>query len=205
MDQDRTIVRSCDSLPGEGGLTLHRPAALVTNESQTLPVEGSRPVATRTTEVTPDGSDRESGEGTTAEGLRSTFAPPDAEPHGTGGNRRGPQVTAEAVGKLFVHVVGGNRDHEAMRGDRRGAAAATCKIAGIAYTGSNPVPATLLLSCENAVAYRPITPGSTLRFPSGFPPPDAPPTPTAHPALPGRTRPRSARPPGDAVWGSWWM
>lgn len=121
MDQDRTIVRSCDSLPGEGGLTLHRPAALVTNESQTLPVEGSRPVATRTTEVTPDGSDRESGEGTTAEGLRSTFAPPDAEPHGTGGNRRGPQVTAEAVGKLFVHVVGGNRDHEGMRGDRRGA------------------------------------------------------------------------------------
>jgi hypothetical protein len=140
MSQDRTLVRPCDSLPGEGGLTLHRPAALVTNESPSLPVEGSRPVATRTTEVTPGGSDRESRAGTAAEGLRSTFAPPDAEPHGTGWNRRGPQVTAEAVGKLFVHVAGGNRDHEGTGGDPRGAAAATCKIAGIAYTGSNPVP-----------------------------------------------------------------
>jgi hypothetical protein len=46
-------------------------------------------------------------------------------------------VTAEAVGKLFAHVVGGNRDDEGMGGDRRGAAAATCKIAGIAYTASN--------------------------------------------------------------------
>jgi hypothetical protein len=107
MGQDRTLVRSCDSLPGEGGLTLHRPAALVTNESPSLPVEGSRPVATRTTEVTPDGSDRESGEETAAEGLRSTFAPPDAEPHGTGWSKGGRQVTAEAVGKLFVHVAGG--------------------------------------------------------------------------------------------------
>jgi hypothetical protein len=52
-------------------------------------------------------------------------------------------VTAEAVGKLFAHVAGSNRDDEGMGGDRRGAAAATCKIAGIAYTGSNPVPATL--------------------------------------------------------------
>jgi hypothetical protein len=116
MSQDRTLVRPCDSLPGEGGLTLHRPAALVTNESPSLPVEGSRPVATRTTEVTPDGSDRESRAGTAAEGLRSTFAPPDAEPHGTGGNRWGPQVTAEAVGKLFVHVAGGNRDQKGMGG-----------------------------------------------------------------------------------------
>jgi hypothetical protein len=107
MGQDRTLVRSCDILPGEGSLTLHRPAALVTNESPSLPVEGSRPVATRTTEVTPDGSDRESGEETAAEGLRSTFAPPDAEPHGTGWSKGGRQVTAEAVGKLFVHVAGG--------------------------------------------------------------------------------------------------
>jgi hypothetical protein len=61
-------------------------------------------------------------------------------------------VTAEAVGKLFVHVAGGNRDQEGMRGDLRGAAAATCKIAGIAYTGSNPVPATLPLSWGNAAA-----------------------------------------------------
>jgi hypothetical protein len=33
------------------------------------------------------------------------------------------------------------------------------------------------LSCENAAAGRPIRLGSTLRFRSGFPPPDAPPTP----------------------------
>src|ERR671917_736422 len=35
---------------------------------------------------------------------------------------------------------------------------AVCKIAGIAYTGSNPVPATRTLSCGNAAA--------PLRFPS---------------------------------------
>ncbi len=73
-------------------------------------------MATRTTEVMPDGSDRESRAGMAAEGLRSTFAPPDAEPHGMGGNRRGPQVTAEAVDKLFVHVAGGSRDQEGMGG-----------------------------------------------------------------------------------------
>ena len=34
-----------------------------------------------------------------------------------------------------------------MGRDPRGGGRATCKIAGIAYTGSNPVPATLALSC----------------------------------------------------------
>jgi hypothetical protein len=41
-----------------------------------------------------------------------------------------------------------------------------CKIAGIAYTGSNPVPATQALSCENATVCRPVRPDSMLRFPS---------------------------------------
>src|SRR4029450_5949901 len=35
---------------------------------------------------------------------------------------------------------------------------AVCKIAGIAYTGSNPVPATTALSCGNAAAGWAITP-----------------------------------------------
>ena len=131
-------------------------------------------------------------------GFRSTFAPPDARPRGTGRNGRGRRVTAEAVDRLFVHVAAIIRDQAGMAGDPPGDAAATCKIAGIAYTGSNPVPATLPLSCGNAAAGRPIRPGSTLRFRSGFPPPDAPPTPSASPARPappGRTRPRSAPPP----------
>jgi hypothetical protein len=88
-------------------------------------------------------------------------------------------VTAEAVDRLFVHVAAIIRDQAGMAGDPPGDAAATCKIAGIAYTGSNPVPATLSLSCENAATGRPIRPGSKLRFRSGFPPPDAPPTPLA--------------------------
>jgi hypothetical protein len=83
-------------------------------------------------------------------------------------------------------------------GDPRVTGAATCKIAGIAYTGSNPVPATPTLTCENAVAGRLISPSSTPRFPSGFPPADAPPTPSSAPpgrlAPPGRICPRSARP-----------
>jgi hypothetical protein len=44
-----------------------------------------------------------------------------------------------------------------MGRDPRGDGGATCKIAGIAYTGSNPVPATPPLSCGNAVADRPIS------------------------------------------------
>jgi hypothetical protein len=86
-----------------------------------------------------------------------------------------------------------------MGRDPRGDVGATCKIAGIAYTGSNPVPATTALTSNNAVVGRPIRPGSTLRFRSGFPPPDAPPTPLAHLALPGRTRLRSARPVGCGI------
>jgi hypothetical protein len=75
-------------------------------------------------------------------GFRSTFAPPDARPRGTGRNGRGRRVTAEAVDRLFMHVTTVVRDQAGRAGDPRGAGAATCKIAGIAYTGSNPVPAT---------------------------------------------------------------
>jgi hypothetical protein len=54
--------------------------------------------------------------------------------------------------------MGGDRDQVGMGEDLRGAAAATCKIAGVAYTGSNPVPATTALNCENAAARCAITP-----------------------------------------------
>ena len=101
----------------------------------------------------------------------STFAPPDAWPRGTGWNKQGRLGTAETVDRLFVHVTGYGREQVGMGRDPRGGGGATCKIAGIAYTGSNPIPATLPLSCGNAAADR--TSGRVRR--SGFPPPDAPP------------------------------
>jgi hypothetical protein len=60
----------------------------------------------------------------------------------TGRNGRGRPVTAEAAAKRFVHVTSGLVGQVGMGRDWRGAGSATCKIAGIAYTGSNPVPAT---------------------------------------------------------------
>jgi len=51
-------------------------------------------------------------------------------------------MTVAAVGTAFVHVTGDDRDRAGMGRDPRGDGGATCKIAGIAYTGSNPVPAT---------------------------------------------------------------
>ena len=45
-------------------------------------------------------------------------------------------------GRAFVHVTSDDRNQVGMEGDSREDGAPTCKIAGIAYTGSNPVPAT---------------------------------------------------------------
>jgi hypothetical protein len=42
-------------------------------------------------------------------GFPSYFPPPDARPRGTGWNGRGRQVTAEAVGRAFVHVTSDDR------------------------------------------------------------------------------------------------
>ena len=84
-------------------------------------------------------------------GFPSDFPPPNMGLRETGRNGRGRPVTAEAVDRPFVHVTSDDRDQEGMRGDTRGDSGATCKIAGIAYTGSNPVPATLPLSCGNSV------------------------------------------------------
>jgi hypothetical protein len=89
-----------------------------------------------------------SNSGQMAAGIPSDFPPPDARPLGTGRNGRGPRVTAEAAGRSFVHVTSDVREQVGMGGDPAVTGAATCKIAGIAYTGSNPVPATLALSCE---------------------------------------------------------
>jgi len=72
----------------------------------------------------------------------SFFPPPDARPRGTWQDRWGRRVTAEAVDRRFVHVRNDHQDRVGMGGDGRGNGGATCKIAGIAYTGSNPVPAT---------------------------------------------------------------
>ena len=68
------------------------------------------------------------------------------------------------------------REQVGMEWDQRVTGAATCKIAGIAYTGSNPVPATPTLTCENAVAGRLISPSST----PAFPPVSLQPTPRRH-------------------------
>jgi hypothetical protein len=59
-----------------------------------------------------------------------------------GAERTGRPGTAQAIDRPFVHVTGDDRGQAGMGGDPRGAGGATCKIAGIAYTGSNPVPAT---------------------------------------------------------------
>ena len=64
------------------------------------------------------------------------------QPRGTGRNRRGRRVTAEAVDRPFAHVKRDDRHQVGMRRDPRGDGDPTCKIAGIAFTGSNPVPAT---------------------------------------------------------------
>jgi hypothetical protein len=82
-------------------------------------------------------------------GFPSDFPPPDAGPRGTGRNGQGRRVTAEAVGRPFMHVTSDDRDLVGMAGDPPGDSGA-CKIAGIAYTGSNPVPATHL-TCGNTV------------------------------------------------------
>jgi hypothetical protein len=72
---------------------------------------------------------------------------------------------AEAVGRLFVHVTRYRRGQMGMGRDPWGDGGATCKIAGIAYTGSNPVPATPALTSNNAVAGRLIKWGSRVGFP----------------------------------------
>jgi hypothetical protein len=140
--------------------------------------------------------------GQTAVSIPSYFPPPDARPRGTGRTGRGRQVTAEVVERPFAHVRSDGQYQVGMGGDSQEDGSATCKIAGIAYTGSNPVPATTALTSNNAVVGREIKSGSRVDFPSSFPPPDAPPTPPAYPALLGRTRPRSPRPAGARSGGA---
>ena len=135
----------------------------------------------------------------------STFPPPDAGPHGMGRNGQGRRVTLEAGDTPFVHVTGHSGGEMGMGRDPRGDRGAACKIAGIAYTGSNPVPATLPLTSNNVVSGRPVKSGSRTELPSGFPPPDAGLTPTAWSAPLGRRHPRSVQPAGGAVCGSWWI
>jgi hypothetical protein len=62
-------------------------------------------------------------------GFRSTFAPPDVRPRGTGRNRRGRQVTIGAVNRRFAHVTRDDGDQVGMGRDPRGEAGATWSIA----------------------------------------------------------------------------
>ena len=110
----------------------------------------------------PDGA----GRGQPPAGFPSTFPPPDARPRGTARNGQGRQVTAEAADGPFAHVTSNERSQAGMRGDVRGAAGATYKTAGFAYTGSNPVPATPPLSCGNGRCVAPVA----LADGTGFPP-----------------------------------
>ena len=88
-------------------------------------------------------------------------------------------MTAEVVERPFAHVTSDGQYQVGMEGYSWEDGAPTCKIAGIAYTGSNPVPATLPLSCGNVIAVGPVTPPRRAGIRSDFPPPDAAPTPTA--------------------------
>ncbi len=138
-------------------------------------------------------------------GFRSTFPLPDAMPRRTGRNKAGRGMTAGAVGELFLLVTADERGRVGMGRDLPGAAPAACKTAGYAYTGSNPVPATQPLSCENTAAWHLSYLLAGAGLPSDFPPADAPPTASGCPAPRGRGCPRSGR----LVWapssGSWWM
>jgi hypothetical protein len=96
----------------------------------------------------------------------SDFPPPDARPHGTGRHARGRQGTAEAVGRPFVLATADGRGRVGTGRDARGDAGGVCKTAGIAYTGSNPVPATPPLTCGNAAAARSSQPCWNGRLPS---------------------------------------
>src|SRR4029453_6037844 len=102
-----------------------------------------------------------------AAGIPSKFPPPDARPRGSRGNRQGHRVTADAVGRPFGQVTGDDLGQAGMGRDARGNAAATCKTAGFAYTGSNPVPATLSLTCGNAAAVRWVHLAGVTANPSG--------------------------------------
>jgi hypothetical protein len=52
-------------------------------------------------------------------------------------------VTGGTVGWPFMHVTADERGRLGVGGHLRGDGGAACKTAGFAYTGSNPVPATL--------------------------------------------------------------
>jgi hypothetical protein len=71
----------------------------------------------------------------------------------------------------------------------------SCKIAGIAYTGSNPVPATTALSCRNVTAARAVAPVCGVGFPSVFPPADEALTPPAFLGAAGITPSSASRAP----------
>jgi hypothetical protein len=114
-------------------------------------------------------------EGGTRPGFPSYFPPADAGPRGAGRYGWGRRGTAGAIHGPFAHVISDGWQQVGMERDSPGDGAATCKIAGIAYTGSNPVPATTALTSNNAVVGRLIKLGSRVDFPSTFPPPDAQP------------------------------
>jgi hypothetical protein len=57
-------------------------------------------------------------------------------------NKRGCRGTVDGMDGPFTHVMRDPAEHVGMEGDPRDNGAATCKIAGIAFIGSNPVPAT---------------------------------------------------------------
>jgi hypothetical protein len=67
-----------------------------------------------------------------------------------GAKQAGIPSNGRSFRQAFVHATRDCWDQMGMRRGPRGDGAATCKIAGIAYTGSNPVPATSALSCEKA-------------------------------------------------------
>jgi hypothetical protein len=98
-------------------------------------------------------------------GLPLHLPSPSAGPPETGVKRSGPQVSVDVVDRVNC----ARRSRYRTMWDGRGhARQRRCGlyIAGIACTGSNPVPATLSLSCGNAAADRLIRGVSTLRFPS---------------------------------------
>jgi hypothetical protein len=95
--------------------------------------------------------------GTLADGdprFRSTFAPPDDKPRGTGRNGRGRRGTNEAPDGPFAHVTANDQGQAGTEREPWGAAAATCKSPASAYPGSNPGPATSATTSADMVTIR---------------------------------------------------
>ena len=119
------------------------------------------------------------------------FSPPSLRPTlgrakrtGMGGDAEG---RGRAVDRPFVHVTRDYWDQVGWEGTRKETAVRPVKSPACLHRFESCPCHTAPEPASNAVSGRPIRSGSRVGVGSGFPPPEAVPTPPAHPALLGRT------------------